>query len=181
MNTFVSCICHTSLRDLPVINCFWWKENGDSEMYTPHITALFGVKHLPTWHERTRHKKKRANVVSHPLKQLFIEQRLCNRHLRYMSMRNSGGGHLKGMYALLRHIDVYGWEWWVEIKPFSCSRLQCCTNIRQSFRPKHLSNTKKPCLPTISVTMVVKQELSFGHHKNAVVVSLRCSTNIKRN
>lgn len=29
--------------------------------------------------------------------------------------------------------------------------------------------------------MVVKQELSFGHHKNAVVVSLRCSTNFKRN
>lgn len=149
-------------------------------MYIDIKAALLGVKHLHTWHKRTRHEKKQANVVSHPLKQLFIEQRLCNRHLRYMSMRNSGGGHLKGMYARLRRTDVYGWARWVELQPFSRSRLQCCADIRQCFRPKHLSNTQKPYLPTLSVTVVVKQELSFGHHKNAVV-SLRCSTNIKRN
>lgn len=65
-------------------------------MYTDIKAALLGVKRLHVWYKRTKHEKKRANVVSHPLKQLFIEQRLCNRHLRYMSMRNSGGGHFKG-------------------------------------------------------------------------------------
>lgn len=110
VNTFVSYRCQTSLCDFPVINRFWCKLNSDSETNTDIKAALLGVKHLHMLHKRTRHKKKRANVVSHPLKQLFIEQRLCNRHLRYMSMRNSGGGgHLKGMDALLRYTDVDGW------------------------------------------------------------------------
>lgn len=69
----------------------------------------------------------------------------------------------------------------MELSPSPCSSLQCCADNRQHFWPKHLSNTQKPCLLTLSVITVKRPEQSFDHHKNVVSLTVRCSTNIMRN
>lgn len=69
----------------------------------------------------------------------------------------------------------------MELNPFPCRSLQCCADNRQRFWPKHLSNTKKTCLLTLSVTTVKRPEQCFDHHKNVVSLTVRCSTNIMRN
>lgn len=125
--------------------------------------------------------------MSHPLKQKFIEQRLCNRHLRYMIWVIAEGGNSKGN---LHHWNFQIWEYlWldmtVEHNPLFCGRYNG-TQI-QYYRPKSLFLTYRIRIYWHSEWLwLYKARTVLWPSKEccfplSFTQQVRCSTNMNRN